>query len=211
MPKAAPLPILALSILISTSAAGQEASPAPDASAPEQARITTRRQTTLVAEPVASRPVGPNDSFSITRDAQRELQRLGCYDGEINGDWSQSSRAAAERFLDRVNAKLPTDEADVVLLALLQGQKNFVCSHCPPGQMLDPRGRCTPTALLKRSPAPVVTGSLADVSGVPARANDERSRSEQASATTGGQQSQLKPSGYWRRLIWKMDRALGLN
>ena len=211
MPKAAPLPILALSILISTSAAGQEASSAPDASAPEQARITTRRQTTLVAEPVASRPVGPNDSFSITRDAQRELQRLGCYDGEINGDWSQSSRAAAERFLDRVNAKLPTDEADVVLLALLQGQKGFVCSQCPPGQMLDPRGRCTPTALLKRSPAPVVTGSLADVPGVPARANDERSRTEQASATTGGQQSQLKPSGYWRRLIWKIDRALGLN
>src|SRR4249920_1883561 len=155
MPKAAPLPILALSILISTSAAGQEASSAPDASAPEQARITTRRQTTRVAEPVASRPVGQNDSFSITRDAQRELQRLGCYDGEINGDWSQSSRAAAERFLDRVNAKLPTDEADVVLLALLQGQKGFVCSQCPPGQMLDPRGRCTPTALLKRSPAPV--------------------------------------------------------
>jgi hypothetical protein len=153
--------------------------------------------------------VGPNDSFSITRDAQRELQRLGCYDGEINGDWSQSSRAAAERFLDRVNAKLPTDEADVVLLALLQGQKGFVCSQCPPGQMLDPRGRCTPTALLKRSPAPVVTGSLHDVPGVPARANDEPT--EQASATTGGQQSQLKPSGYWRRLIWKMDRALGLN
>ena len=211
MPKAAPLAILALSILISTSAAGQEASSAPDASAPEQAHITTRRQTTLVAEPVASRPVGPNDSFSITRDAQRELQRLGCYDGEINGNWSQSSRAAAERFLDRVNAKLPTDEADDVLLALLQGQKGFVCSQCPPGQMLDPRGRCTPTALLKRSPAPVVTGSLADVPGVPARANDERSRTEQASATTGGQQSQLKPSGYWRRVIWKMDRALGLN
>jgi peptidoglycan hydrolase-like protein with peptidoglycan-binding domain len=211
MPKAAPLAILALSILISTSAAGQESSSAPDASAPEQARITTRRQTTRVAEPVASRPVGSNDSFSITRDAQRELQRLGCYDGEINGNWSQSSRAAAERFLDRVNAKLPTDEADVVLLALLQGQKGFVCSQCPPGQMLDPRGRCTPTALLKRSPAPVVTGSLADVPGVPALVNDERSRTEQASATTGGQQSQLKPSGNWRRLIWKIDRALGLN
>ena len=211
MPKAAPLPILALSILISTSAVGQEASSAPDASAPEQARVTTRRQTTLVAEPVASRPVGPNDSFSITQNVQRELQRLGCYDGEINGNWSRSSRAAAERFLDRVNAKLPTDEADDVLLALLQGQKGFVCSQCPPGQMLDPRGRCTPTALLKRSAAPVVTGSLADVPGVPARANDERSRTEQESATTGGQQSQLKPSGYWRRLIWKMDRALGLN
>jgi hypothetical protein len=155
--------------------------------------------------------VGPNDSFSITRDAQRELQRLGCYNGEINGIWSQFSRAAAERFLDRVNAKLPTDKADDVLLALLQDQKGFVCSHCPPGQMLDPRGRCMPTALLKRSAAPVVTGSVADVPAAPALANDERSRTEQASATTGGQRSQPKPSGYWRRLIWKMDRALGLN
>jgi hypothetical protein len=211
MPKAAPLAILALSILVSTSATGQEAVSAPNASAPEQARVTTDRQTALAADRVASRPVGPSDSFSITRDAQRELHRLGCYDGEINGVWSQSSRAAAERFLDRVNAKLPTDKADDVLLALLQAQKGFVCSQCPPGQMLDPRGRCTPTALLKRSAAPVVTGSLADVPEVPARANDKRSPAEQASATTGEQRSQPKPSGYWARLIWKVDRALRLN
>jgi peptidoglycan hydrolase-like protein with peptidoglycan-binding domain len=211
MPKAVLLAFLALSMLFSTSAVGQEASSAPNASAPEQALVTTGRQTTLVAEPVAARPAGPNDSFSITQDAQRELQRLGCYNGEINGIWSQSSRAAAERFLDRVNAKLPTDKADDVLLTLLQSQRGFVCSQCPLGQMLDPRGRCTPTALLKRSAAPVVTSSLPDVPGVPPGANDEHSSTEQASATAGGQRSQPKPSGYWARLIWKVDRAFRLN
>ena len=212
MPKAAPLAILALSILISTSAAGQEASSAPDASAPEQARVTTRRQPTLVAEPVASRPAGPNDSFSITRDAQRELQRLGCYDGEINGDWSQSSRAAAERFLDRVNAKLPTDKADDVLLALLQGQKGFVCSQCPPGQMLDPRDRCTPTALLRKriflrrsSQALLLTyRGRRRVRATNARAPNRRVPRRTGSDLSSSRQGTGAGSG-------ESDRALGLN
>ena len=211
MPKAALLATLALATLVSTSAAGQEASTTSNASAPEQVFITTSRQTTIVAEPIATRPVGPTDSFSMTRDAQKELQRLGCYDGQINGVWSQTSRVAAERFLDRVNAKLPTDKVDDVLLALLQSQNGLVCGQCPLGEALGQAGRCISTALLKRSVAPVVTGALPDVPAVPPRANEERPPTEQASATPAGQRSQAKPSGSWRKFIGKVDRALGLN
>lgn len=211
MPKAAPLATLALAMLISTSAAGQEAGSMSRDPAPEQVFVTTGRQTAVAAEPVATRPVGPTDSFSMTRDAQKELQRLGCYDGQINGVWSQSSRIAAERFLDRVNAKLPTDKVDNFLLALLQGQTGLVCGQCPTGEALGPAGRCISTALLKRSVAPVATGALPDVPAVPPRAIDERPPTEQASATPAGQRSQAKPSGSWRKFIGKVDRALGLN
>jgi hypothetical protein len=211
MPKAALLAILSLAMLVSTSAAGQEASSTSNASAPEQVFVTTSRQTTIAVEPVATRPVGPTDSFSMTRDAQKELQRLGCYDGQINGVWSQSSRVAAERFLDRVNARLPTDKVDDVLLTLLQAQSGLVCGQCPAGEGLGPAGRCISTALLKRSVAPVVTGTLPEVPAVPPRANDDRAPTEQASATPAGQRSQAKPSGSWRKFIGKVDRALGLN
>ena len=143
---------------------------------------------------------------------------MGCYDGQINGVWSQSSRVAAERFLDRVNAKLPTDKVDDVLLALLQGQKGLVCGQCPSGEALSPAGRCVSTALLKRSVAPaappvapVVTGALPEMTRVPPRANDERSPTEPASATPAGPRSQPKPSESWRRFIGEVDRALGLN
>jgi hypothetical protein len=195
----------------SSPAAAQDETPAPNGAAVEQATVSIGRRTSVVGEPFARRPDGPSDAFSIARDAQAELRRVGCYEGEVNGFWSSSSRMAAQRFLDRVNAKLPVDKPEDALLALLRGKNDHVCGQCPRGEALDPAGRCMPTALLKRSAASVVTGSLSDLPGVPVHAHEERPSSEQESAATAGQRSKPKPPGYWGRLMWKFDRALGLN
>jgi hypothetical protein len=229
MPKAGPLACLVLLCAVasdgaSSQAVGQEESararseaPAPDAADPAQAVVTIGRRATFVTAPVATRSEAPNDSFSIARETQKELHRLGCYEGEINGFWSPQSRSAAQKFVDRINARLPVDKPDDALLALLQSQMGHVCSQCPRGQEFDAAGRCMPTALLKRSPAAIVTGSVSDAPpDPPARPNDERTThaappGEQQPATGERPPPGSRPSKVWQKFIRSVDKALGLN
>ncbi|NJO35884.1 MAG: hypothetical protein HC869_25185 [Rhodospirillales bacterium] len=96
--------------------------------------------------------VNPGDRASLTRQLQRELKRVGCYSGEISGVWTTSSRMAMKSFTDNVNASLPIDNPDPVLLSLVQGHRNIACAaQCPSGQMVAESGRCTPTAVLAKS------------------------------------------------------------
>lgn len=71
----------------------------------------------------------PLDRVSLTRALQRELKRVGCYHGEINGEWTDSTRRAMKWFTDQVNAKLPVGEPDQVLLSLVQGDLDRGCNE----------------------------------------------------------------------------------
>jgi hypothetical protein len=89
---------------------------------------------------------------SLARELQRELRRVGCYDGEINGVWTTSTRRAMKAFTDRVNASLPLEEPDHVLLALVRNHPDSACDKpCPAGQGLSEAGRCLPISLLARA------------------------------------------------------------
>jgi hypothetical protein len=107
------------------------------------------------AEP---RPVVPlksalpaSDEAAITRELQKELRRVGCYDGPLTGVWTPSVREAMKEFTERVNATLPLGRPDLVLLALVQGHGDKVCDKsCPSGQASGQDGRCVPAALLAR-------------------------------------------------------------
>jgi hypothetical protein len=106
----------------------------------------------------------PRDRDSIGRELQKELKRVGCYEGELNGSWTPSTRQAMKAFTDRVNATLPTDEPDSILLTLVQAYQDKVCGKpCPPGQGLSEAGRCLPTAILaraaKKGATPVTTAT----------------------------------------------------
>ena len=121
----------------------------------------------------------PGDPVSLTRELQRELRRVGCYDGEINGSWTPTSRRAMKAFTDHVNASLPTDRPDYILLRLVQSSPERVCgAGCPSGQSMSGNSRCLPDAVLAQAakrgqPAlPVTSG----------RANSERS----VATTTSG-------------------------
>lgn len=94
-----------------------------------------------------------NDSarYELVRDLQKELKRVGCYGGEISGSWGAGSKRAMAAFTERVNATLPVEEPDYVLLALVQAQQSVTCSDkCPAGQGRAESGRCVPQAILAR-------------------------------------------------------------
>ncbi len=115
-------------------------------------------QSAVVREPrPALADAGPKPSpavsrVALARDIQRELQRVGCYLGEIDGVWGSGSKRAVLVFMDRVNAALPTRDPDVFMLSLLRGQSEPVCgSSCPKGQTLAGSGRCVPSTLMAQA------------------------------------------------------------
>ena len=110
------------------------------------------------ARPPAERAqpaVGPgpmSDPAALARTLQRELKRVGCYDGEVSGVWSPASRAAMKAFTERVNASLPVDRPDPVLLALVQGHQGRACGdNCPTGEARGADGRCLPVAIIGKA------------------------------------------------------------
>jgi hypothetical protein len=169
----------------------------------------------------------PSQPSSITiAEAQKELHRLRCYWGEINGVWTASTRAAAQKFVDRVNARLPIEAPDGALLALMRSETSGICAECPSGQAADASGRCLPAALLKKPPArpsTIETGSLPDAprsdgatadkapqreAAAPAPRSAEHRQGSSEQAASG--QRPAKPT-YWSKLIGKIDKALGFN
>lgn len=72
-------------------------------------------------------PPPPQDARSLTRAVQTELKRAGCYSGPVNGIWNNRTSAAMDEFTARVNARLPVDKPDAVLLALLETHDDVSC------------------------------------------------------------------------------------
>jgi putative peptidoglycan binding protein len=63
----------------------------------------------------------------LTRDLQRELQRVGCYNGPIDGDWGDGSRRALERFASNRDVKVKTDEPSRRALKAVEEAEKRVC------------------------------------------------------------------------------------
>jgi peptidoglycan hydrolase-like protein with peptidoglycan-binding domain len=93
----------------------------------------------------------PKDRDTLARDLQKELRRVGCYDGEITGVWSSDTRRAMKAFIERMNARLPLEEPDPVLYTMVQGEREVVCGRpCSAGESLSADGRCAPAAILAK-------------------------------------------------------------
>jgi peptidoglycan hydrolase-like protein with peptidoglycan-binding domain len=110
----------------------------------------------VVAAPTQGMPYAPATARlphgqELTRALQRELRRAGCYEGRINGNWTPATKSAMKAFTERVNARLPVDRPDIVLLALLQGERGAACGSCPAGQGPGPGGDCLPAAIVARA------------------------------------------------------------
>jgi len=74
----------------------------------------------------------PRDMDALVREIQRQLTRVGCYHGEVSGKWSAQSRLAMQAFTEQVNAKLPVDRPDQILLRLIEGHQGRACGARPP-------------------------------------------------------------------------------
>lgn len=111
--------------------------------------------------PVAARRQSRSDEqerITLTREIQRELIRVGCFDGVADGTWSPETRQAMKQFIDRVNASLPVDDPDHILKTLVQGHPGNACGRaCPTGQVYSNTGKCVAPVVAsvpKRVPTP---------------------------------------------------------
>lgn len=120
------------------------------------ANITYERSNNVPVAAAAQHPAAPASGSEqrreqLARDLQLELKRVGCYEGEVDGQWGPGSRRAMMAFMDRVNATLPVDQPDHILLTLVQGQSAGACGkECPGGQVLS-GGRCLPKAVVAQA------------------------------------------------------------
>ena len=132
---------------------------AGEASSAETARAPASAWSTVVTtEPAAQmqkltspKPGDAQTRTVLTSDLQRELKRVGCYAGEVNGAWTPSTQRAMSAFMERVNATLPTAEPDYILLTLVQGHTATACgAECPSGEVMT-AGRCVPQAVVAQA------------------------------------------------------------
>ncbi len=149
---------------------------ASTSSAPVVVTLTHRAEHPAPAKPSSKALPPSSDHVAIAQELQKELRRVGCYDGPVTGLWTPSVRNAMQDFIERVNATLPIERPDNILLALVQGHQGKACGKpCPTGQGLSQEGRCLPNAILARAakrgtmlaaapsqstdrPAPAITG-----------------------------------------------------
>ncbi len=94
------------------------------------------------------RPKDAASRYKLIVALQRELKQAGCYFGRIDGSWGSGSKYAMGEFTTRINAALPVDDPDYVLLSLLNANKGRRCDRCPDGQTLASNGRCMPNAII---------------------------------------------------------------
>ena len=133
-------------VLVGRWAASRAAEISPSFFGPTVVTIRERPTERLAA---LNQPPMPRGRDAIGRQLQKELKRVGCYGGKLNGVWTTSTRRAMKTFINRVNATLPIDEPDGILLALVQGHPDKVCGvPCPAGQGLSRTSACVPNAIL---------------------------------------------------------------
>jgi hypothetical protein len=100
------------------------------------------------APPRSLEPSNPESRYKLVLDIQKQMKRLGCYYGRADGSWGAGSKYAMQEFMERVNASLPVDKPDYLLLSLLQAQSGRVCGACPPDQVMSAGGRCVPQSIM---------------------------------------------------------------
>jgi hypothetical protein len=100
----------------------------------------------------SSKPGDAETRAVLASDLQRELKRVGCYGGEVTGTWTPATKRAMAAFMERVNASLPAEEPDYILLTLVQGHAANACgAECPSGQVPSEAGRCVPKAVVAQA------------------------------------------------------------
>lgn len=168
-------------------------SPAKEMPSHVRNKAATRGGTVLVKGAVRT-PVGqstamrgpPLDRVALTRELQRQLQRVGCYGGSISGTWSPSTRRAMKEFTERVNAALPIDKPDAILLAMVQNHEEMTCgAGCPTGQSPASNGRCLPSAIVVRDSAKHAPGTKMRSAKLPSSPAKSRSIGARSVAADG--------------------------
>lgn len=142
----------------------------------ETATIETAPTPVLVSPPQPALPpaTAANGSIRVAgsrhelvRKLQAGLAAAGCYRGPVTGAWTSTSRKAMQAFVETVNASLPVERADRVLLALIEANPSMTCPEpcSPDARSPDACGeRTRASELPPQAPAPA---SVSEASSVP--------------------------------------------
>ena len=136
-----------------------QAQPAFEGSTPQRiSEVTAPPPPSAITRNSATAAVRPTDArlrADLTRDIQRELKRVGCYKGELDGEWSPGTRRAMKSFVQGVNATLPIDAPDTILQTMVRGHPGDACgTACAKGHTAVSDGRCLPTVIVQHSDDP---------------------------------------------------------
>jgi hypothetical protein len=93
-------------------------------------------------------PTDPESRYKLVVEIQQQLKRVGCYWGRANGAWNSNTRDAMQSFTTRVNAALPIDKPDYMLLSMLKQHNGRTCGQCAAGEVVGSGGRCVPQAIV---------------------------------------------------------------
>ena len=99
----------------------------PPSQEPATALVVAQRPDAAKSHAYAPPAPVPRDTETLIREIQRQLKRVGCYDGAVDGKWSPQVRTASKAFADRVNARLPVDRPDYALLRLAGAHEGRAC------------------------------------------------------------------------------------
>lgn len=125
-----------------------------------------------------------NERRLLAMRLQRELARVGCYRSRTTGTWGYRSRRAMTKFLSHIKTRLPVDEPDAVLLAIVEKYDGRACGPCLVDQVRDEKsGRCVMRIDVaeaggkkRRPPAIEADGVVIDVKGPKVLAGTDATR-----------------------------------
>jgi len=132
--------------------AGFAADPSVKASITPWAAQTRLASEASSVQLASSRGATDEQRVKLASQIQHELIRVGCFDDTADGDWNSASKTAMSAFLAKVNARLPHDNPDDILLTLVKGHVGPACGlACPAGQGANTNGRCAPSTVQAQS------------------------------------------------------------
>ncbi len=143
-------PSISLASLVHTEATlTADAGPQLDSAGTWQTVVSTMPGAMSASVPLA--PKNAETRYKLVTDIQQQLKRVGCYYGRIDGSWNAGTKDAMRTFTDRINAELPLDEPDYLLLTLAQAHAGKACGECPLGLALTANGRCIAQPVVAQS------------------------------------------------------------
>jgi hypothetical protein len=115
----------------------------PDSALRKQAEARVAALESEVAKPAPANPVV--DTHELARSLQFELKRVGCFNGAVNGEFDDATKAAWHIFTKLTSISLP-DDVSLDAVKAVRGIDKRVCPLvCPDGERIR-ADRCVPVS-----------------------------------------------------------------
>jgi hypothetical protein len=96
--------------------------------------VAEQRIASLVATLQSQTAGSPPDPHKLARSLQVELQRVGCFNGDVNGEFDDATKAAWHRFIKLTSISMPDDVSSDAINAVHGIQRRVCPLVCPRGK-----------------------------------------------------------------------------